>query len=129
MRDPRPNEPLTLGEDPHRLTQSVLENLSQVLNTRLGDSKTDPKFGLPDLAAFVHSLPEGIDVLATSIKDMIESYEPRIGSIRVRYIGADQEDLILKFEVKARLQSGEHQYPLKFQTIIASTGEFRLNEP
>jgi len=128
LRDPRPNEPLTLGEDPYRLTQSVLRNLAHVLNTRTGDSKTDPNFGLPDLAAYVHSLPEGIEVLANSIKSMIESYEPRVGSIRVRHVSSDSQDLVLKFEVKARLVSGEQAIPLKFQTIIASTGEFRLNE-
>lgn len=129
LRDPRPNEPLTLGEDPHRLTESVLRNLGHVLNTRTGDSKTDPKFGLPDLAGYVHSLPEGIEVLAASIKEMIETYEPRVGSVRVRYVGADNGELVLRFEVKARLVTGDRQYPLKFQTIIASTGEFRLNEP
>ena len=128
LRDPRPNEPLTLGEDPYRLTQSVLRNLGHVLNTRTGDSKTDPKFGLPDLAGYVHSLPEGIEVLGNAIKEMIETYEPRVGSVRVRFVSTDSEELILKFEVKARLMTGERQVPLKFQTIIASTGEFRLNE-
>jgi len=128
LRDPRPNEPLPPGEDPYRLTQPVLPNLGHVLNTRTGDSKTDPKFGLPDLAGYVHSLPEGIEVLGTAIKDMIENYEPRVCSVRVRHVAVDSDELVLKFEVKARLMTGERQVPLKFQTIIASTGEFRLNE-
>jgi type VI secretion system protein len=115
-----------LGTDQRRLdpVQSVLEHLKVLLNTCVGDSLTAPDFGLMDFSDIVHELPQGIHTIQQSIRNVIMKFEPRLKNVSVRYI-PDEEPLILRFEVVARLNDPSRSV-VRLRTKMSSGGTFQV---
>jgi type VI secretion system protein len=115
-----------LGTDQRRLdpVQSVLEHLKVLLNTCVGESVTVPDFGLTDFSDIVHELPQGIHVVQQSIRNVIMKFEPRLKNVSVRYI-PDEEPLILRFEVVARLNDASRSV-VRLRTKMSSGGTFQV---
>lgn len=104
--------------------QSVTEHLYVLLNTCIGDSVTAPDFGLSDFSDIVHELPKGIHKIQQSIRDVILKYEPRLKNVSVRYL-PDQEPLVLRFEVVARLNDPSRSV-VRLRTRMESGGGFKV---
>ncbi len=104
--------------------QSVLDHLKVLLNTCQGESITVPDYGLMDFSDIVHELPHGIHKIQQSIRAVILKYEPRLKNVSVRYI-PDEEPLVLKFEVVARLND-ESRSLVRLRTAMSSGGTFRV---
>ena len=84
------------------LNESVLANVSLILNTRIGDAPSAPDLGMIDLTDAYHQMPEAIPALVRSIKTAIGTFEPRLKNLNVRPIPTD-DPLTLGFEISARL--------------------------
>lgn len=102
-------------------TESVIEHLRVLLNTRRGDSVTAPDFGILDFADVVHEFPGGIQQLAKSIRATIAQYEPRLRSVGVRHV-PDENPLSLRFEISAQLSVGRSARTLRFATTVRPGG-------
>jgi len=101
-----------------------LDHLKVLLNTCQGESVTVPDYGLMDFSDIVHELPHGIHKIQQSIRSVILKYEPRLKNVSVRYI-PDEEPLVLKFEVVARLND-ESRSLVRLRTAMSSGGTFRV---
>jgi type VI secretion system protein len=86
----------------HDSLQSVIAHLRVLLNARAGMALTVPQFGVIDFNDIVHNLPDGIRQIQTSLRTTIQTYEPRLENINVRYVRDDQS-LFLRFEITAQL--------------------------
>ena len=95
-----------------------------LLNTCVGDSLTVPDFGLMDFSDIVHELPQGIHTIQQSIRNVIMKFEPRLKNVSVRYI-PDEEPLILRFEVVARLNDASRSV-VRLRTKMSSGGTFQV---
>lgn len=127
LRHPHVDERSISGDEAERI-RSVLRNLSRILNSRQGDSRTEKDFGLPDLAGMAHSLPEGIGTLSEAIERMVKAWEPRIRDPRVRFLQAVNEELALHFEIRGQLAMDDGgSRTVRFETVLASSGEFKLS--
>lgn len=103
---------------------SVREHLRVLLNTRQGSCESDPSYGLPDLTEVTHRFPEGIGTLLQLIRVSIERHEPRLSSVVVRRDSLSAEALTLRFEIEARLASGE---PVCFHTQLRRAARLELD--
>ncbi len=114
------------GEDPKRAIDSVLNHLQRILNTRQGSVPIGEDYGVPDLTDFKQVYPDGVRDLERSIKQTIEKYEPRLKSIRVKFVPQEDEMLSVSFQILARLVLEEQKDVVVFQSILDSDGKIRI---
>jgi len=102
------------------VSDSVIEHLRVLLNTRRGEAPTVPDYGIPDITDLAHTLPAGLTTLTRALRDTILTYEPRLKNVNVRNLASD-EPLVLRFEITARLV--EDNRVLKLQTRVRPGGK------
>ncbi|WP_305042636.1 type VI secretion system baseplate subunit TssE [Geoalkalibacter sp.] len=101
------------------LAGSVRDHLLRLFNARRGSLVHLPDYGLPDIGAIYENLPYSVADLAQQVRQLIETFEPRLSAVRVRQLGAVGEDRRIHLEIAARLASlGE----VRFQTVFESAG-------
>ena len=115
-----------LTADPHRTVESVLEHLRKMLNVRQGSVCTLPDYGIPDLNSLFMQYPDAVLALRRIIRESLEKYEPRLRRVNVRYIPVEDDPLILRFEITARLAMDEKDSPIRFETVVGDNGEVRV---
>lgn len=114
------------GEDPKRAIDSVLNHLQRILNTRQGSVPIGEDYGVPDLTNFMQVYSDGVRGFERSIRQTIEKYEPRLKSIRVKFIPQEDEMLSVSFQILARLVLEEQKDVVVFQSILDSDGKIRI---
>jgi type VI secretion system protein len=112
-------------EDPVRITESVLEHLKRILNTKQGSVMIAEDYGLPELSDLVRSAPDSIRDIEKSIKLMIQKYEPRLKMVRVSFDHQEEDVLELRFQISAVLSS-ESKKKVYFSTIINTEGMVKI---
>ena len=115
-----------LTADPHKTVESVLEHLRKMLNVRQGSVCTLPDYGIPDLNSLFMQYPDAVLALRRIIRESLEKYEPRLRRVNVRYIPDEDDPLILRFEITARLVMDEKDSPIRFETVVGDNGEVRV---
>ena len=115
-----------LTADPHKTVESVLEHLRKMLNVRQGSVCTLPDYGIPDLNSLFMQYPDAVLALRRIIRESLEKYEPRLRRVNVRYIPDEDDPLILRFEITARLAMDEKDSPIRFETVVGDNGEVRV---
>jgi type VI secretion system protein len=115
-----------LAPDPHRTIDSILTHLRKMLNVRQGSVSTLPDYGIPDLNSLFMQYPDGVLALRRIIKELLEKYEPRLRQINVRYLPDDENPLILRYEINARLVIEGDEPPIRFETAVGDNGKVRV---
>lgn len=123
LRDPQPESGRSIHQDPRRLTQSVLENLRRLLNTRQGIVPTQLDYGIPDLVDALYNFPETIVNMRRAIKATIEKYEPRLRRVNVKHVETPDDPLALRYEITAELVTEEGKSSVWIQTRMDGSGE------
>jgi len=114
------------GEDPKRVIDSVLNHLQRILNTRQGSAQIGEDYGVTDLTDFMQAYPDGLRDFERSIRRTIEKYEPRLKSIRVKFVPPEDELLSVSFQIVARLVLEEQKDVVVFESILDSDGKIRI---
>lgn len=83
--------------------QSIIRNLTHLLNTRRGSVGHLPDYGLPDLGSLYRGMPDSIDELRRSVQETIEKYEPRLNRVRVKVQVADASTMRLPLILTAEM--------------------------
>lgn len=117
----RPGRP-----DPGAAVESVLANLTDVLNARAGTAETRPDLGVPDFNDLVGQFPDAIHVIARAVKAQIERFEPRLRAVTVRHVPDPQNPLSLVFEIQAAMRLLDEESRLTFETVLANDGYVRV---
>jgi type VI secretion system protein len=107
-------------------TRSVLVHLKRMFSVRQGHSLTVPDYGMPDLTDFMREMPASSSAMEKSIRLCIESYEPRLRSVRVRFSRSDEDVFNLTFDIRARLVVGEESAPVTFEANLDSEGRLSI---
>ncbi len=109
------------------LAESILNHLKKMLNTRLGNSLTQPHdYGMIDLNEIRTNMPDSIADVQNNIKSMIEKYEPRLKNVRIEHINSGDDLMILKFKVIADI-AAERRTSISFETIVEPSGQIQLS--
>ena len=115
-----------LTADPHRIIESVLTHLRKMLNVRQGSVCTLPDYGIPDLNSLFMQYPDAVLALRRIIRDMLEKYEPRLRRVNVRYLPDEENPLMLRFEITARLVLDDQEPSIRFETVVGDNGKVRV---
>jgi type VI secretion system protein len=112
----------------HDLESAILAHVGHMLNTRQGSSLTCPDYGLMEVSEVLHEFPEAIGLVQRSIKNSVQTYEPRLKNVQVRHVRSDTlQSMLLEFEISAQLQypDGRRQ-PVRFGAAVDQSGNVKL---
>jgi type VI secretion system protein len=118
----------SVDPDLGRLAQSVLRNLERLLNSRHGSAPTCLDYGIPSLEDVMHGGSDSLRELTSEIKHSIETYEPRLRSVRVRLVPKGEEAMLLRFDITAELVVGGRRSRVHFETRIENSGRMSVKE-
>ena len=124
LREKQPDRSTT--EDPKKIIASVLSHLQKVLNTRQGSAQIAEDFGMPDLTDYLRGYPASLREVEKSLRQTITKYEPRLKSLRVRFVPQDEDPLALNFQISARLATGGTEEPVSFESQVGSDGKINI---
>ncbi len=112
--------------DESRVKGSILRHLEKLLNTRQGNVPLAEDYGVPDFTELLHTYPESLRDMERALRQAIRKYEPRLRSVKVRFVPQEEDPLTLRFEIVARLADGEDTSPLYFESVMGPDGKIRL---
>jgi type VI secretion system protein len=114
------------GPDPKRMIDSIIGHLERILNTRRGSAQIADDYGVPDFSDFRSGFPDAIRDLERTIRNTIQTYEPRLTAVRVKFIPQDENMLAVSFQIVARLILEDKKDPVVFESIIDSDGKVTI---
>jgi type VI secretion system protein len=116
LRDPRQNEPLNTSQNIEALIESIISNLTKMLNTRQGGPMIQPDdYGMVDITDISTRFPDSVSDVQKAFRIAIEKYEPRLKNVQVEHVGEGTD-----LQRKGR----ESVY---FETVVDPSGEVQLN--
>lgn len=113
-------------EDPAKIVDSVLGHLRRILNTRRGNVPISEDYGIPDFTDFLRSYPESVRDIERSIRQLIRDYEPRLKSVRVRFIAQEEDLFSVSFHIAARLATEDERVPVMFESYVGADGRVKI---
>ena len=108
------------------IVESILRNVTQILNTRQGSVLTRPDYGLPDFNDLARRFPNAIEEIKCSIRDSLELYEPRLVNLRVHHVESENRVLDLRYDVRAQISVNGERPDIWFETILDSAGKVSI---
>ena len=110
------------GKDRRHGVDSVLAHLQRILNTRQGSVPLANDYGVPDFLDFLQNYPESINEIETSIKNVIDKYEPRLSGTSVLFVPDEDEILTLRFQIMASLTVEHGRKVFSKRLLIRTVG-------
>jgi type VI secretion system protein len=109
--------------------EPVRTHLALLLNARQGAVPNLPDYGLPDVSSYYSGYPASLGALRGLIQKLIEKYEPRLLSPRVRFIGSDDKEFRASFLIEGEIGEGEEKTRVQYRTTISGTGHAAIGTP
>ncbi|MGY8668610.1 type VI secretion system baseplate subunit TssE [Bradyrhizobium sp. UFLA05-109] len=111
-----------------RLQASILENLRRILNSRQGCCETRPDYGMPDLNDAIGQGIDAVRAVARMLKQEIETFEPRLGNVSIRFHVDPGKPLQLTFHVTAMVNFNDQVQRVSFDTILSDDRRVLLRD-
>jgi type VI secretion system protein len=109
------------------LVASIMTHLQRILNTRQGSVQIDAAFGVPDFTNLASAFNESLSTqIENDIRSIIERYEPRLKSPRLRMLQERPDVLSLTFELSGKIQVDQNEIPVRLATSIGSQGRIMV---
>lgn len=108
-------------------TQSVLQHLSRLLNTRQGSVSTLPDYGVPDMTNVpgdsVQEIRQNVEHI---LQKVVRKYEPRLAKVRMIMSQSERDSFTLRFRIEAVLADQE-DVPVTFETVVSTDGHVGIS--
>jgi type VI secretion system protein len=114
------------GPDPKRMIDSIIRHLERILNTRWGSAQIADDFGIPDFSDLRSGFPDALRDLERLIRNTIMKYEPRLQSVKVKFIQQDDNKLALSFQIIGKLVLEGEKNPVVFESMMDSEGKVTI---
>jgi type VI secretion system lysozyme-like protein len=108
------------GEEPRRTLASIAAHLRRLLNARQGHAASAPNDGLPDLTHFLRGCPATVSDMEALLRSVVVQQEPRLTDVQVRYESGAEDEMDLRFELRARLR--QNGAPVVLETRVGMDG-------
>jgi type VI secretion system protein len=105
-------------EDPKQMIRSVQEHLQRILNTRQGNVPIADDYGIPDFTNLMSGFPESRRAIERTIRNTIQTFEPRLQGVRVVFLDQQEDKLTLSFQISAQLVLAGHKDPVTFESVL-----------
>lgn len=125
---PRTRGARTLADSTPELVRSVLHNLQNILNARLGNAAAQPDLGMPAPSEIVRGGADGVDRVVKALRACVEKYEPRLAGVDVVHLDSENDRLSLRFQVTARIASSKDETYISFDTVVDSAGRIQVKD-
>jgi len=103
---------------------SIVTNVTSILNTHEGDGYTCPTMGC-DFVGLMSRWPTSeSDVMAT-LRRSVEMYEPRLCNVQVRRVDGDPHTVAIEITAELKDGSGSRDR-IRLQTQLAVDGHFEV---
>ncbi len=112
--------------DVHQLTESVIIHLRKLMNCRHGCTLIQSDYGIPDLNEFIFAFPDSLSYMRKAVQQTIEKYEPRLKSVRVKYVENPDNPLDIHLEITAQLLTDDQPVPISFSTHTGSAAGLEI---
>ncbi|MGL6259080.1 type VI secretion system baseplate subunit TssE [Vibrio sp. WXL103] len=117
------HEKVTSSEE---LIRSIQSHLKELLNTHSGNTQLGADYGLPDFNDVLAESTNMVREIKRSIKQTIETYEPRIQTVQVNYIPSKINALQLTFSIVGEVVHNNQVLPLAFDISVDVDGKFNV---
>lgn len=114
------------GPDPIDFLESIKRNISNLLNTRIGESLSSPELGLTDFNDAVMNSRDLAFHIRWGIKHCLTRYEPRICDMDIRVIPDTSSLIGLRFHIVASIDLGAFQKEVQFDLLLDSNKKYRV---
>lgn len=126
LRNPDPPGQRRSKASPDEVMDSILRNLTCVLNTCQGNTLIDDRYGLPHLSTIRSTMPISVTPFETSIRTTIERHEPRVSNVRVRHVFDESGQVSLRFEISGIVKDEEGRMQIRFETYADEDGRMQV---
>lgn len=92
-----------MSED-KKIRQSIIENLTMILQTRKGSVLHLPDFGMPDIMQMYINSGYSFEPLKKHIREVITKYEPRVTNVRVEEPNFDKNNFRIFLKIVASIK-------------------------
>ncbi len=117
---------LSQGPDALEVLRSIKRNVSNILNTRLGESQSSPNLGLIDFNdASIKSLDLSVQI-KRSIKYCLENFEPRLTNVDVTVFKDEMDPLNLRFSITAVINIAAIHEKVKIELLLDNNKKYRV---
>ncbi len=117
---------LSQGPDAFDVLRSIKRNVSNILNTRLGESLSSPNLGLVDFNdASITSLDLSVQI-KRSIKYCLEHFEPRLTRVDVAVFREEADPLNLRFSVTAMINLSAIHEKVTIELLLDNNKKYRV---
>ncbi len=101
--------------DKEMVINSIIRNLSNILNTRIGSAQTAPDLGTPDFTDLLgRPKGESFEELKKIIKGVIERYEPRLSNVKIQEEVNGDDPFSLSFRIECEVNTDEGKMDIHF---------------
>ncbi|WP_019280797.1 type VI secretion system baseplate subunit TssE [Vibrio anguillarum] len=117
---------LTQGPNAWDVLQSIKRNVSNILNTRMGEAQSAPTLGLVD---FNDATLETLDLslrIKLAIQSCLDVYEPRLRNIVIRSESGVFSPLMLRFHIVAEINSDALHEKVQFNLLLDQNRKYRV---
>ncbi len=117
---------LTQGPNAWDVLQSIKRNVSNILNTRMGEAQSAPTLGLVD---FNDATLETLDLslrIKLAIQSCLDVYEPRLRNIVIRSESDVLSPLMLRFHIVAEINSDALHEKVQFNLLLDQNRKYRV---
>lgn len=114
-----------LVESEEHLVESIQYNLQRLINARKGFAPVAQDYGLSDLSDLT-GFGSSMSRVEDEIKKLIERYEPRLTSVRVRFVARQEQRFTLQFDITGQMTVGSKNRPALFRSIVEPSGEMTV---
>ncbi len=113
--------------DKDLIVSSIIRNLSNILNTKIGSAQTVPDLGTPDFTVLLgRSKQENFEELKVIIARVIEKYEPRLRNLKLE--PEEEEDpFTLKFRIEGEIVMQRESFHIQFLSTVRPEGKVELS--
>lgn len=108
------------------LMDSIRSHLVELLNTHIGSSMIAYDYGLPDFNDVLSSNSNLIQEIQTSIKLVIEKFEPRLAEIKVHYKKDTLNPIQLNFGVSGQVKHNGNPLSTTISIYMGVDGQFEI---
>lgn len=113
------------------LENSIREHLLRILNTRQGSVPIALDYGVPDYHSmatrFSTDPSESISDIQEGILLAIDKYEPRLRSVKVRFMDKKDYDITMSLEIEGTASSAEGNFTITLRATISAEGRIQIN--
>ena len=121
-------DPISLSKGPNsaEVLRSIKRNVSNILNTRTGESLSSPELGLVDFNDASMAILDLSIRVKLSIKRCLEEFEPRLKEVDVMVIQDEREPLNLRFSVTATIDTTAIHERVNINLLLDSNRKYRV---